>query len=302
MRTLNKSGRFMKMNHSNLKAGEINLNPAELLKVINGDQTEEKEDPEFFPNFNKSKNQHTARKKREHERVEQNLERWLVSYADFITLLFAFFVTMYSISRVDNQKLVVAAHSLQGALGGLSSGWVTAVPADQGSSPISSASPQKGAWENPEGVFLEKLAGEIQKEIKKVSASGDQIQYLINDNELVIRVPDCLFFDSGQASIRPEVVPILEVLGRSLAKIPNSISVEGHSDNVPINTPRFGSNWELSSSRATEIIRYFLTHFRFDPDRLSAAGYAEFRPIAPNTTAEERRKNRRVDLVILGGK
>jgi len=119
---------------------------------------------------------------------------------------------------------------------------------------------------------------------------------------LVIRVPERLFFDSGDASVHPEVIPILNVLAQSLEKIPNSIRVEGHTDNVPINTARFPSNWELSTARATAIIRHFLTHFHFDPNRLSAAGYAEFRPVAVNTNPEGRLQNRRVDVVILSGK
>ena len=114
-----------------------------------------------------------------------------------------------------------------------------------------------------------------------------------------MRVPESFFFDSGQASLRPEVIPIINVLGKSLAKIPNHIRIEGHTDSVPIRTPQFPSNWELSTARATTIVRYLLTHFQFHPHRLSATGYAEFHPIAPNTTADGRLQNRRVDMVIL---
>ncbi len=240
-----------------------------------------------------------TRRRRGPEEAEENVERWLVSYADFITLLFAFFVSLYSISRVDHQKLTSAVRSLQHALSGPQSVQAAVTPPHEGSSPHAVPSSAAVKGKSQESIFLEKLADEIQREIKKVSSSGDRIGYLLREGELVIRVPECLFFDSGQASIRPEVIPILNALGRSLVKIQNPISVEGHSDNVAINTPRFKSNWELSSSRATEIIRYFLANFDFDADRLSAAGYAEFRPVDSNTTAEGRQKNRRVDLVIL---
>jgi len=94
----------------------------------------------------------------------------------------------------------------------------------------------------------------------------------------------------------------LNILAQSLEKIPNHIRIEGHTDSVPISTLRFPSNWELSTARATSIIRYFLTRFKFAPNQLSAAGYGEFRPIASNQTAEGRTQNRRVDIVILSAK
>jgi outer membrane protein OmpA-like peptidoglycan-associated protein len=131
------------------------------------------------------------------------------------------------------------------------------------------------------------------------AAQLGQIKFLIDKRGLVMRVPESFFFDSGQASLRPEVIPIINVLGKSLAKIPNHIRIEGHTDSVPIRTPQFPSNWELSTARATTIVRYLLTHFQFNPHRLSATGYAEFHPIAPNTTPEGRLQNRRVDMVIL---
>ena len=278
------------------------MKPLQPLEATKDDHAEEKESPEFLLSFNKVKKQPRAKNKRSQEAAEENSERWLVSYADFITLLFAFFVTMYSISTVDQQKLSTAAHSLQRALGSQSSGQMTVMLPDQSSFQTPTLSNPEIISENPERAFFEKLAEELQKEVRKVSDSGNQIQYLIHEGELIVRIPECLFFHSGDSSIRPEVIPILNALAKTLAKVQNPISIEGHTDNVPINTPRFGSNWELSTSRATQIIRYFLTNFKFDPDRLSAAGFAEFRPVAPNTTAEGRLKNRRVDLVILGGK
>ena len=95
---------------------------------------------------------------------------------------------------------------------------------------------------------------------------------------------------------------MLDVLAQSLEKIPNHIRIEGHTDSVPISTLRFPSNWELSTARATSIVRYFLTHFKFEPNQLSAAGYGEFRPIASNQNSEGRTQNRRVDIVILSAK
>jgi chemotaxis protein MotB len=255
------------------------------------------------------------RKRKKHEEEHENLERWLVSYADFITLLFAFFVTMYAISRVDEQKLGSAVESLQRALGSLI--------------PVQISQRESGAFTNKTVSFnptiigdvekqiktsetesFRKLSEEIQKEVEKVTGgvgksnppSESQIKYIIDKRGLVIRVPEAFFFNSGEASIRQDFTPILSALGKSLAKIPNHIRVEGHTDSVPINTPLFPSNWELSTARATSIVRYLLANHSINPGKISATGYGEFRPIAPNKIAGGRMQNRRVDVVVLSTK
>ena len=259
-----------------------------------------------------------ARKRKKQEEEHENMERWLVSYADFITLLFAFFVTMYAISRVDEQKLGSAVESLQRALGSLIP--ISISQKDAGAfppKPMSAIEPMsaivslisKEVSEDPlagQREFVE-LAEEIKKKVEEAKGGFDgfranqldQIKLLLDKRGLVIRVPESFFFDSGQASLRPEVIAVLKVLGKSLEKIPNHIRVEGHTDNVPIQTPQFPSNWELSAVRATTIVRFLLSNFQFKPNRLSATGYAEFHPIAPNMTSEGRLQNRRVDMVIL---
>jgi chemotaxis protein MotB len=251
-------------------------------------------------------------RKRKQEEEHENMERWLVSYADFITLLFAFFVTMYAISRVDEQKLGSAVESLQRALGSLITVNVTqrdagAFPSKPATPSVSVVTPETEEAPSAEQGEFAQLAQELKAEIEGAKGELDaakaaqlgQIKFLIDKRGLVMRVPESFFFDSGQASLRPEVIPIINVLGKSLAKIPNHIRIEGHTDSVPIRTPQFPSNWELSTARATTIVRYLLTHFQFHPHRLSATGYAEFHPIAPNTTADGRLQNRRVDMVIL---
>ncbi len=258
-------------------------------------------------------------RKRKKEEEHENLERWLVSYADFITLLFAFFVTMYAISRVDEQKLGSAVESLQRALGSLIP--VSISQRDAGAFPSKPSlgkavviSDQLSSKVLDDQGEFEKLAEDIKRQIEQAKAGVDtfkggidkskadqpgEIKFLIDSRGLVIRVPESFFFNSGQATLRPEVIPIIKILGKSLEKIPNHIRIEGHTDNKPIHTSQFPSNWELSTARATTIIRYLLSNYGFKPDGLSATGYAEFHPIAPNTTPEGRQQNRRVDLVIL---
>jgi chemotaxis protein MotB len=246
-----------------------------------------------------------AKKKKPEE--HENLERWLVSYADFITLLFAFFVTMYAMSRVDEQKMGSAVESLQRALGSVIS---VQTPSSRAgvfhdfSSPMQvTIVPIAGA----QAKESKKLAEDLKKKIEGAAGKGPdgkgaqpyQMNLLVQERGLVIRVSDQYFFRTGEAAIRPEVLPFLEALGETLQPLDNPIRIEGHTDNVPINTAQFPSNWELSTARATTIIRYLVTHFNFDPQKLSAAGYGEHRPVASNGTAEGRNQNRRVDVVVL---
>jgi chemotaxis protein MotB len=260
-----------------------------------------------------------ARRRRKREEEHENLDRWIVSYADFITLLFAFFVTMYAISRVDESKLGSVVESLQRALGSLipaqisqkeTMGFSPGSPADNlfNFAVIPTIAEEKGKISEKEQ--FEKLAAEIQQEMERIfgyaslgnngnGAAANQIKYIIDKRGLIIRVPESLFFNSGQASIRPEFLPVLNALAQSLEIIPNHIRIEGHTDSVPINTVQFPSNWELSTARATTITRYLLDYYPFAPNKLSATGYAEFHPIASNSTPEGRLQNRRVDVVIL---
>jgi chemotaxis protein MotB len=253
-----------------------------------------------------------ARKKKRQEEEHENLERWLVSYADFITLLFAFFVTMYSISRVDEKKMGSVVESLQRALGSTAA-WQEGKKQDTGvfqtsDKPLEVAvvpvNSEKGQGKDDFG----KLAAEIKKNIKEGQKNnggeGDlnQLKFILDKRGLVLRFSERFFFDSGEASVRPEVIPMLNIIAQTLEKIPNHIRIEGHTDSVPINTPKFPSNWELSTARATSIVHFTLTHYQFEPNRLSAAGYGEFRPIASNKTPDGRSQNRRVDIVILSSK
>ena len=255
-----------------------------------------------------------AKKKKKREEEEENLERWLVSYADFITLLFAFFVTMYSISRVDENKMGSVVESLQRALGSTIF-WQENKKQDPGvfqtsEKPIDVAIVPLSADKGQGREDFETLAAEIKKNMEEgqsnngVQAGVDlsQLKFIFDKRGLILRFSERFFFDSGDASIRPDIAPMLHIIAQSLEKIPNHIRIEGHTDSIPIRTARFPSNWELSTARATSIVHYLLTHHQFEPTRLSAAGYGEFRPIAPNDSGEGRAQNRRVDIVILSGR
>jgi chemotaxis protein MotB len=226
-------------------------------------------------------------------------DRWLVSYADYVTLLLAFFVTIYAISQLDNSKLIQAQYSIQRALnapvflGGfpLEPGVGDHAPAGiQGDLPAASlrAVPQ---------TQLEEVAQIVQESLRNEANSQD-IRLMITGRGLVIHLPEFLFFNTGEAQIRPEAEPLLDRLAGILRKIPNQVAVEGHTDNRPINTPQFPSNWELSVHRATSFLRYLVERDHLDPARFAAAGYGEFAPLASNDDEAGRRLNRRVDIVI----
>ncbi|MBI2837638.1 MAG: OmpA family protein [Acidobacteria bacterium] len=249
-----------------------------------------------------------------------NHERWLVSYADFITLLFAFFTVLYAISSVDSKKmnrLVMAmqmAFDTQGFPGkdskiGLSQSESSPTIAEQLSQGILPPSvtatsrrinpnPSKAIGVDRKNFDIDIIKARVEEAIREEILTG-KVSVLQEDRGLVVSLAEHGFFDSGKAFVRPDALPILDKLASSLSGLPNHVRIEGHTDNMPINTAQFPSNWELSTARATFIIQYMLSRFRFPPETLSAAGYGEYRPVATNDTPAGRAKNRRVDIVIL---
>ncbi len=230
------------------------------------------------------------RKKKHPEHV--NHERWLVSYADFITLLFAFFVVMFAVSQVDSKKMGRFTEAFSKALG------EDMFPdRGRGFMPASDVETQKMG--TGEGQLPPELA-ELEKSLKSLSEENDSLkglQVLERRHELVLRLADNIFFESGDDSLKAPAVLMLSALGPQLARRNVEIRIEGHTDDRPIHTVRFRSNWDLSTGRATAVL-VKLAAESIDPVRLSAAGYGEFRPVASNATDEGRKQNRRVDLVV----
>ena len=226
-------------------------------------------------------------------------DRWLISYADYVTLLLAFFMTIYAVSRLDNAKLLQAQHSIQRALN--APVFLGGFPLEPGVAdlPIPGAQgdlPEAGLRSSP-STQIEEIAREVQQSLQNQALHQD-IRLMITGRGLVIHLPEFLFFETGEAKIRPETEPLLNRLAELLRKIPNHVVVEGHTDNVPINTPQFPTNWELSVHRATNLVRYLIEQQHIDPSRLAAAGYGEYAPLASNDEDSGRRLNRRVDIVI----
>ena len=221
-------------------------------------------------------------------------ERWMVSYADFMTLLFAFFVVLYSSSQVDKRKMAKLSCAITAGFRRMGAGGTTgyAPVVIPGTTPVTmTAAPR--AVESAASI-RRKLEAGLSKELERGVVSVRE-----TPEGIVLSLREIGFFDSGSAELRATSMEMFDRIGALLATLQSNLRVEGHTDNVPIHTAQFHSNWELSTARATEVIRLLLTREGIDPGRLSAAGYGQFHPVADNSTAEGRRLNRRVDIVIL---
>jgi chemotaxis protein MotB len=256
--------------------------------------------------------------RRKRHRAHANHERWLVSYADFVTLLFAFFVVLYSTAQVDQRKVGRLALAIQVAFQelGVFPASTTQIPLDNSEPmPFSTVQAIQNAAHSAEiGPVSPSPHGELDSasEAANLSTLQTELQQALQhdiamhtislrrDTEgLVISLREFGFFDSGSATLKPSALPTLDRIASVLAIRTCRLRIEGHTDNVPIHTVQMSSNWELSTARSTELVRLLIERYNFPPDRLSAAGYAEFHPVASNQTPQGRAQNRRIDLVIL---
>ncbi|MBL8788506.1 MAG: OmpA family protein [Deltaproteobacteria bacterium] len=250
-------------------------------------------------------------KKKHAEHV--NHERWLVSYADFITLLFAFFVVMFAVSQVDSKKVGRFQDSFSLAIG-LSTDEKGYLPRAENERPPISASmlplrelPVPGETDGGESGavnrpprFPAELAElqQILEEKKALEAALAGVKVIRRGNDLVLRLDATAIFDSGDDRVRPESLEVLKAIADQVRERQVQIRVEGHTDDQPIKTLRFRSNWDLSTARATSVVSFLASMGRIDPRRIAAVGYAEFQPIGSNDTSEGRQQNRRVDFVL----
>jgi chemotaxis protein MotB len=248
-----------------------------------------------------------ARKKRVPE--QENHERWLISYADFITLLFAFFVVMFATSQTDKGKAQQVSDSVKKALEGEKMSTVLAAilggtVSDKGKGNAMMHGPggaQKVVLEKPDDRKLAELVPSLQvltEELKKEIESG-RIQINMQPRGLVISFNQAALFPSGEDVISPDAYEGLAKVAAAISRLPNPVRLEGHTDSIPIRTPRFRSNWELSAARSIALMELLSGKFGVPQQRLSIAGYADTAPIAPNDTQEGRARNRRVDIVVL---
>lgn len=200
------------------------------------------------------------------------INRWVVSYADFVTMLLALFMILTAIMRSDNQKLLEFQQKMQHTFKGSSN--VTKYQANQNIT-------------------------HVEKILKDNLSTSKTVKIIPSDKGLILRVNNKVLFDEGSASIKPEAEKTLNDIVKVLTKIDNPVIIEGHTDSTPIKNTKFPSNWELSTARATNIISYIIKQGTMSPKRLSAVGYGEYMPIANNTSSSGRILNRRVDIIVL---
>lgn len=247
-------------------------------------------------------------KKKHPEHV--NLERWLISYADFITLLFAFFVVMYAMANQDKAQIQQVTESIEkaffGASGKIDTGTgkelnIMTSRSTMGGKLISQEMGHTNATpvKTPE---LEEIARRIEDSLAyqlRTTDLKDRLQLIYDDRGLVVRIAASDLYDPGVANVREEHLPLIDKIASIIIDTDRLIRIEGHTDNIaPSRSGRYPTNWELSSARATWIIRYLIAKFSVPMRRLSAAGYADGNPVADNDTPEGRAKNRRIEIVI----
>jgi len=229
------------------------------------------------------------RKNKNKDNTESN---WMTTFSDMMTLLMTFFVLLYSMSTIDAQKFKAAVSSLRENMGILSGGrTMTEQPMVESGSMGSEITPSP--HQN-----LTVARQEIQQYVQEKNLQ-DRVNMEMTQRGLVVRFTGQILFEVGEAKIRNEGRDVLDKVATVLKEMPNNVMIEGHTDNLPIATEEFPTNWELSTARATEVIKYFIEDPGINPKRLSAAGYSKYRPIKPNNSPENRALNRRVEVVIL---
>lgn len=228
------------------------------------------------------------RRRAEPEAPPQGL--WALTYGDLVTQLLAFFILLFSISILDAQKYRAALASFGANLG--------ALPAGPGLLPAAGPAPLPPPTDPQSAADLEDLRRRVQAAFRQHGLAGE-VQVESGPDRLLIRFPDRALFDPGRADLVPAARVRLDALVPVLREIPNLIRVEGHTDSDPIMTGLFPSNWELSGARAATVVRYFTEFHGLAPERFDFAGKGEHYPVAPNTSPENKAKNRRVDILIL---
>jgi len=238
-------------------------------------------------------------RRRRKSHADPSHERWLVSYADFITLLFAFFVVLYASSQVDKKKMIQVAAAIQGGFRQM--GVFSPTPADAPTlqpGPLVNDLSKKEASSNHPEIPLSQVKSELERALSE-EISKHQVEMRSVPDGLVVSLREVGFFNTGEAKLLHGAEPVLAHVAQVLATGGFQIRVEGHTDDVPIHNSHYHSNWELSTARATEVVLMMVQKSGFRPDRVSVAGYAQYRPVASNDTEEGRRRNRRIDLVVI---
>lgn len=228
------------------------------------------------------------RRLRSDEREEEvDSNGWITTYSDTITLLLTFFILLYSMSVLDNEKLKEVSGALKNQLSG---------------NPVLVEDLEEVVGDIPPETIVvneyEALVNKVNLLLKEYGLEG-LVKVREEDNGVVLQLGEKILFDPAQADIKSESKIILDQISNMLPQIENEVMIQGHTDNVPIYSEKYASNWELSTARAVNVLKYFVDYKNFDPIKISATGYGEHRPIVENNSTENKATNRRVDILIV---
>jgi chemotaxis protein MotB len=227
------------------------------------------------------------KKKKVEENQEPSSPAWMTTFSDMMTLLLTFFVLLLSFSNMDEVKFEQAAHSLKGALGILKT--------------YPSPRNKLGIYMNSEEINRQREILENVQELRHKAEEmemAENINVQITENGLLIQLGDKVLFDVGEADLKSIACPLLDIVGKTIRDKAAVVLVSGHTDNVPIRTEEYPSNWELSSARAIRVVKYLIEDAAVSPELLGATAYSEYKPIVANDSEENRRKNRRVEFLV----
>ena len=234
-----------------------------------------------------------AKKKKKSEMKKSS---WLDTYADTITLLLTFFVLLYSMSTIDAEKVRQISQAFNEIMNGKSADSILEYDLYDGQVPII------GGDSDTDDSDIDVNQQATYQDIKEFVDKNDLSSYLdiIQDERgVILQLRDNILFETGEATLKSDALVILDKISALISTLPNNVNVEGHTDNVPINTNEFPSNWELSSARAVNVVRYFVDKKGQDAKRFTAESHADTEPITDNDTAEHRAENRRVNILIV---
>lgn len=248
-------------------------------------------------------------KRRDHEPPEEkeNLDRWLVSYADFITLMFAFFVLLYATSRIDQKKVVDLEKAIRFAMHFKGSGGIGELPifkgpaTDSGCPPAAVLSDRVPRLGPQDRRIIEALRKKIQIKLRQFlqdRPDSSVVQIETEGRHLIVRLSASHFFDPTQAAIRPEMIPVLDAIAGELTSLGKPLRIDGHTDDRRVTNIKYRDNWELSASRAAAVASYVQRAFKFDGKLLAATGLGSSRPLMDNETPAGREANRRIEMVV----
>ena len=236
-----------------------------------------------------------SKKKRKQE--ESGGAGWIATYADTVTLLLTFFILLYSMSTVDVQKMAQLSEAFQMMMTGKKGETMLQYDLYNGKVPLIGG--ESEIEENIDEIESEDyMYFHVEKFVQEHDLE-EVVEIVNSDRGIVIQLRENVLFETSSSALRQDSKEILKKISSLLGNLSNSIIVEGHTDNRPINTSQFPSNWELSVDRAVNVVRYFIEDMGLNPTRFTAAGYGEFQPIVPNDSVSNMAKNRRVNILIM---